>query len=128
MPVPKEDNPPIDKVLSADKSPPPAKGEVVEICLAVVKRVPVVGKVILVAPVDVKVMELAPEVAKVEPSTKVNVAPVAGAVIVILFIDVAVATPKVGVVKVGEVAKTMLPEPVVVLPKTVTVPLKSGKV
>ena len=62
--------------------------------LEVVAIVPVVGKVTLVAPVDVKVMELAPEVAKVEPSTNVNVAPVAGAVIVILFIEVAVATDR----------------------------------
>jgi len=36
--------------------------------------------------------------------------------------DVPVAAPRTGVVRVGEVARTMLPEPVVTLPSAVTVP------
>jgi len=36
---------------------------------------------------------------------------------------IAEGTPRLGVVSVGEVANTMLPEPVVVLPSAVTVPL-----
>lgn len=90
--------------------------------------VPLVGSVSAVAPVDVKVMEFAPLVASVDPSAKVNVAPVAGAVIVTLLTLVAAATPSVGVVSVGLVARTMLPEPVDVLPRTVTVPPVAGNV
>lgn len=59
----------------------------------------------------------------VVPSATVNVALVAGAVIVTLFMLVAVATPSVGVTSVGLVARTMLPEPVDALPRAVTVPL-----
>ena len=47
--------------------------------------VPLVGSVKVVVPVVVNVVEYAPEVAKVEPSASVSVAPVAGAVIVILL-------------------------------------------
>jgi len=68
-----------------------------------------------------RVMELL--AVNVLPSAMVKVDPVAGAVNVTLLTEVAVATPIVGVVSVGEVAKTMLPEPVVVLPNAVTVPL-----
>jgi len=50
-----------------------------------VARVPVVGKVTLVAPVVVKVKELAPDVIKLEPSAKVKVAELAGAVTVTLL-------------------------------------------
>jgi len=39
------------------------------------------------------------------------------------LIEVAVAAPIFGVVKEGDVARTIFPEPVVVLPKAVTVPL-----
>jgi len=39
------------------------------------------------------------------------------------LMEVAVATPRTGVTRVGVVARTMLPEPVVVLPRAVTVPL-----
>lgn len=78
----------------------------------VVASVPDVGKVMLVAPLDVSVMELAPDVASVEPSAKVKIADVAGAVIVTLLILVAVAAPIVGVVKVGLVPNTNAPEPV----------------
>ena len=43
----------------------------------------------------------------------VKVAAVAGAVNVTLLIVVAVATPKIGVTKVGDVAKTAFPVPVI---------------
>lgn len=59
-------------------------------------------------PVNVKVFD---EV-KVLPSAMVRVALVAGAVTATLLIDVAVATPKTGVVSVGDVANTINPEPV----------------
>jgi hypothetical protein len=71
---------------------------------AVPNRVPDVGRVTFVAAVDVRVMENAPAVASVEPVISDNVADVVGAVIVTLLIVVAVATPKVGVVKDGEVS------------------------
>lgn len=71
------------------------------------------------------------------PSAIVNVDPVAGVVIVTLFIDVADATPKVGVVNVGDVANTNGPDPVssdiapdipalVVTPVTGLVPLPNS--
>ena len=69
---------------------------------AKVARVPVNGSVTLVAAVEVKVVENAPAVIKEPPFTKVNVALVAGSVIVTLFTEVAVATPKTGVTRVGE--------------------------
>lgn len=75
--------------------------------------VPEVGRVRVVVPVVVNVVLNAPEVASVEPSANVRVAPVAGAVTVTLLMVVADATPKVGVVSVGLVANTTLPEPVV---------------
>ena len=59
-------------------------------------------------PVKVKVFDAV----RVFPSAIVNVEPVAGAVIVTLLIVVAVATPIVGVVRVGLVAKTSNPDPV----------------
>ena len=65
---------------------------------------------------------------KDDPSAKVKVAEVAGSVIATLLILVAVATPILGVVKVGEVARTTDPEPLTVFPKTVIVPVESGKV
>ena len=46
------------------------------------------------------------------PSAIVNVDPVAGAVIATLFIVEAAATPRTGVVKVGLVANTAIPDPV----------------
>ena len=70
------------------------------------------GKVALVVAVDVNVVANAPAVIKEPPSTIVRVEPVAGAVIVNLLIEVAVATPKTGVTKVGVVANTKTPEPV----------------
>jgi hypothetical protein len=65
-----------------------------------VDKVPAVGKVTLVPPVEVKVVAKAPVVANVE-AAKDKVA--AELVTVTLFKDVAVATPNVGVVKVGAV-------------------------
>lgn len=59
-------------------------------------------------PVKVKVLLAV----KVLPSAIVSVAPVVGAVSVILLMLVAVATPRTGVVSVGEVAKTRSPDPV----------------
>lgn len=49
--------------------------------------VPVVGNVSAVVPVVVKVALCAPDVMKLEPSASVSVAPVAGAVIVILLTE-----------------------------------------
>lgn len=84
---------------------------------------PVVAKVRALLAVRVstspppKVMELVASVVesdavKVFPSAMVKVEPVAGAVIATLLIEVAVATPKVGVTSVGLVAKTSAPLPV----------------
>ena len=97
---------------------------------ASVASVPVVGRVNPVVPVDVKVIALAPEVIKDDPSANVKVAPVAGAVIVILFMLVAVATPNTGVTRVGEVFITkVVPVPVckaieVALPTDVIGPVR----
>ena len=76
------------------------------------------GKVNTVASVPAKVKELL--AVKVLPPPIVRV-PVEE-VMVKPFIEVAVAAPMLGVVKVGELAKTIAPVPVVALPKTVTVP------
>ena len=95
---------------------------------AVLTNVPDVGSVTLVVAVVVSVKEKAPDVARVEPSAKVKVDPVAGAVIVTLLMDVAEATPNVGVTSVGEFDNTTDPVPVdVVVPvpplATLSVPL-----
>jgi hypothetical protein len=74
--------------------------------------VPVVGRVTVVFAVAVIVVEKAPDVASVLPLAKVKVAEVAGAVIVTLLTLVALATPNVGVTKVGEVLNTIDPVPV----------------
>jgi hypothetical protein len=84
------------------------------------------GKVAFVVPEVVSVKAFAPLVVREELFAKANVPVVA--VIERPFIDVAVATPKVGVVKTGEVAKTIFPEPVVLFPSKVNVPLRSGSV
>ena len=68
------------------------------------------GKANDVLSVPVNVKELL--AVRVLPSAIVKVAVVAGAVSVTLLIVVAVATPKTGVVSVGDVAKTRAPEPV----------------
>ena len=80
--------------------------------LPVVVKVPAVGNVTLVAAVVVRVRLNAPAVAKVDPSAKVKVAAVAGAVKATLLILVAVATPNTGVTRVGDVANTLTPVPV----------------
>ena len=83
-----------------------------------VARVPDVGNVTVVVPVAVRVVLYAPLVTNVEPSAKVNVADVAGAVKVTLLTLVAIATPMVGVTNVGLVASTLLPVPVFVTDTT----------
>jgi len=61
----------------------------------------------------VPLTEAVAEAVSVAPCTMVSVAPVAGAVIVILFTVVAVAAPIVGVTKVGLVSTTnLVPVPV----------------
>jgi len=92
-----------------------------KVVTALFTRVPEVGSVTLVAAVEVSVIENAPEVASVLPLVSVRVPVVV--VMVAPFTLVAVATPRAGVVNVGLVARTMEPEPVVVLPSAVTVPL-----
>ena len=59
-------------------------------------KVPLVGKVTFVAPVEVKVIEFAPEVANVEPFASVNVPVVV--LIVAPFTLVGVIAPKVNVI------------------------------
>ena len=68
------------------------------------------GKVIVVASVPAKVSELL--AVNVLPSATASVELVAGAVIAILLIDVAVATPNTGVTKVGVFDKTTATVPV----------------
>ena len=80
--------------------------------LPVVVKVPAVGNVTLVVAVVVKVKLCPPEVAKVELFARVSVAAVAGAVKATLLILVAVATPSTGVTRVGDVANTLTPVPV----------------
>lgn len=75
-------------------------------------KMPVVGNVTFVAPVEVKVVEKAPAVASVLPFPRANVAPVPGSVIDISFILVTVAAPKTGVINVGVFEKTTVPAPV----------------
>ena len=79
---------------------------------AKVASVPVVGSVTFVAPVEVRVIELAPDVISEDPCASVKVAEVAGAVIVILLIVVASAIPSTGVTKVGDVERTTATVPV----------------
>ena len=65
------------------------------------------------SPVLVPLTEAVALAVKVAPSAIVSVAPVAGAVTVILFMVVAVAAPIVGVTSVGEVSTTnFVPVPV----------------
>ena len=77
---------------------------------AFVPKVPPVPIFSVEASVPVKVKLLL--AVKVLPSAIVSVEPLVGAVIATLFTDVAVATPMVGVVNVGEVANTASPDPV----------------
>jgi len=101
--------------VSSDITPSNSEDEVAANTLSllpVVVKVPAVGNVTFVAAVVVRVKLFAPEVANVEPSAKVKVAAVAGAVNATLLMLVAVATPNTGVVRVGDVANTKSPEPV----------------
>ncbi len=86
-------------ILPVVKSPT-AVNEVKE-ATVVVMSVPEVGSVTLVVLVVVKVSECPPDVIKDPPLDIVKVAELDGGVIVTLLIDVAVATPKLGVVKDG---------------------------
>ena len=80
-----------------------------------VAKVPVVGNVTFVVAVEVRVIANAPDVIREDPFASVRVALVAGAVIVTLFIEVAVATPRIGVINVGVSDNTTsCPVPVVV--------------
>ena len=84
------------------------------------------------SPVLVPLTEAVALAVKVAPSAIVSVAPVAGAVTVILFMVVAVAAPIVGVTKVGLVSTTNFdPVPVwlaitVALPVLVITPVRSA--
>ena len=101
--------------VSSDITPANSEDEVAANTLSllpVVVKVPAVGNVTLVAAVVVSVKLKAPEVAKVDPSANVKVAAVAGAVKATLLILVAVATPNTGVTRVGDVANTLTPVPV----------------
>jgi hypothetical protein len=82
------------------------------LALAVPYRVPDVGKDTVVLAVVVMVVSKAPDVTSELPLAKVKVAEVAGAVIVTLLTLVALATPNVGVTRVGEVLNTIDPVPV----------------
>ena len=72
------------------------------------------GNVTVVLSVPDKVRELF--TVNVLPSAMVKVAPVAGVVMAILLMDVALATPKAGVTKVGESENTRLEDVVPVVP------------
>jgi len=101
--------------VSSDITPANSEDEVAVNTLSllpVVVKVPAVGKVTLEAAVVVSVKLKAPAVAKVDPSANVKVAAVAGAVKATLLILVAVATPNTGVTRVGDVANTLTPVPV----------------
>ena len=82
------------------------------------------GNVIVVASVPAKVSELL--AVNVLPSATASVELVAGAVIAILLIDVAVATPNTGVTKVGVFDKTTATVPVDDV--TPVPPLATGRV
>ena len=75
------------------------------------------GNVYVVESVPAKVTVLL--TASVLPSEIVKVDPVAGVVRVTLLIVVAVAAPNVGVVKEGDVARAMPPDPVTAWPRAV---------
>ena len=89
---------------------PVVPNEIVATVLLVVAKVPDVGSVTFVAPVEVNVMLLAPDVASVDPLASVSVPVVVDTVRP--FKLVAVATPRTGVVSVGDVALTTFPVPV----------------
>ncbi len=86
-----------------------------------VARVPVVGSVTFVAPVAVSVVANAPEVMRELPVANVSVAPTAGAVMVTLLIEVAVAAPRAGAVSTGAVSVLLVSVSVVSRPTIVSV-------
>ena len=101
--------------VSSDITPANSADEVAANTLSllpVVVKVPAVGKVTLEAAVVVSVKLKAPAVARVELFAKAKVASVAGAVKTTLLMLVAEATPRLGVVKDGDVANTKAPVPV----------------
>jgi hypothetical protein len=101
--------------VSSDITPANSEEEVAVNTLSllpVVVKVPAVGNVTLEAAVVVSVNPKAPTVVRVEPSANAKVAEVAGAVKATLLILVAVATPNTGVTRVGDVANTLTPVPV----------------
>ena len=101
--------------VSSDITPSNSDDEVAANTLSllpVVVKVPAVGNVTLVAAVVVSVKPKAPTVVRVDPSANANVAEVAGAVNATLLMLVAAATPKTGVTRVGDVANTLTPVPV----------------
>ena len=87
-----------------------SRGEKAVLVNALDPRIPPAPTFKLEPSVPAKV-KLLPAV-RVLPSAIVRVDPVAGAVIDTLFIVVAAATPRTGVVKVGLVANTAIPDPV----------------
>ncbi len=98
----------------------PEVGRVTEVAALVNKDNALVAEKVITSPPP-KVIALVArvvesETVKVFPSATVKVELVAGAVIVTLFTEVAVATPKVGVTKVGLVEKTKFVEVVPVVP------------
>ena len=105
-------------------------GRVTEVLPVVRRDKELVGEKVTASPPP-KVMELVAKVVlsfavKVFPSAMVRVEPVSGAVNATLLMLVAVATPRVGVTRVGEVAKTRAPVPVApveVTPSRVTWPV-----
>jgi hypothetical protein len=86
------------------------------VVIGFVISVPDVGSVTFEGPVDERVIEFAPDVTREEPSARVRVADVAGAVSVSLFKLVAVAAPMFGVTSVGLPEKTKLVDVVPVVP------------
>jgi hypothetical protein len=102
----------------------PTDAKEVRAVTALFTNVPEVGSVTLVPAVAVKVIENAPDVTKLLPLANVNVPVVVDTVKP--FRLVAVATPNTGVERVGPVANTIFPDPVVEFPKSVMVPVVSG--
>ncbi len=102
---------PVSSLITPSNSADVVAANTLSLFPAVVK-VPAFGTVTFDAVVVVKVRLFAPDVTRDEPSAKVKVADVVGAVIATLFILVADATPNVGVVSDGELLKTNSPLPV----------------
>jgi hypothetical protein len=121
--VPASVTAPVVAVLGVNPVEPALKDATVP---PVVAKVPLVGNVTFVAPVVVSVRAFAPDVASVEPLSSVNVP------VVLLTVrplrEVAVAAPRTGVTSVGEVARTLFPEPVFVTDTTSLLAFKARAV